>query len=439
MSVFPRLSPSALIQQVGERDGLPVFLVLDPDRPAWLLVNDDGRKILECCDGKHSAETIARKLAPNAFSQVESFLDLAAGHRLFTIEDELPPEPNRFRGVALELTSRCNLRCIHCYLDAGVRPFDELPLPALIEIIGAVKRAGGGSVAFGGGEPLLREDCFEAIDAALSRELLVSVGTNGTLLDKHNVSRLACRPLKIQVSLDGASAEVHDRMRGQGSFRSAVQGIDRLVEAGKGKDLCLAFTAVKGNVHEVPAIIEFALQRGIPVIQFPPLAAAGRARSRYNRLRLGHEELLEFWEYLTRNALTLKGKLDLLADCFSLSIDRVGTPYRCTIGTQYRIDPAGNVYPCQCFHGGEEFCLGNVTVTPLDEIVSGKRIREILRIVDARPQRIDQCRHCHWVNFCGSGCMGNAYEENGTIFMPQACEARKLWIERQFSVRLEKI
>jgi uncharacterized protein len=424
-------------------------LVLDPDRPAWLLVNDDGLRILECCNGKRSAEEIARIVVEkmdggvidDIVTQVKDFLQLADNHYLFKNRTKAAPQENRFRGIALEITARCNIHCIHCYLDAGAQKSAsrELTLPAILDILRSVKKAGGVSVAIGGGEPFLREDCFDIIDAALDEGLLVSVGTNGTLLDCQTVDRLSRRPVKIQVSLDGASAEIHDMIRGPGTFAATVQGIDRLVEAGKGGDICLACTVVQLNVGEVPALIDFALERGIPVIQFPPLAAAGRAGINYERLHLQRDELVAFWRYVSFRAGTLKGKMDLLADCFSLSIDRAGTPYRCTIGTQLRIDPWGNVYPCQCFHGGGEFCLGNVTVTPLEEIVVGERIQEIIELCERRPQEIDVCHECRWMNFCGGGCMGNAYEANGTIYMPQGCEARKKWLEAQLAARVAGI
>lgn len=450
MDEFPRLSPTALIQHVGQRGKIPIFLVLDPSRPAWLLVNQDGRRILEACTGKRSAADIARLIAGKdrakeyneILQRVKAFLALAADHYLFQGKQETGlREENNFRGIALEITSRCNLRCVHCYLDAGAgtNVAGDVGLPAIVDIFRSVKKAGGVSVAIGGGEPLLRDDCLDIIDAALAEDLLVSVGTNGTLLDRRIVEQLSRRPVKIQVSLDGASAAVHDVMRGQGSFTATVEGIERLVKAGKGADICLACTVVKHNVSEIPALIDFALRLGIPVIQFPPLAAAGRARSRYRDLCLSHEELLGFWGYVQGAARELKGKMDLLADCFSLSIDRAGTPFRCTIGTQLRIAPWGDVYPCQCFHDGREFCLGNVLATPLEEIVAGEKLRGIVDLCRRRPMEIDRCSACRWVNFCGAGCMGNAYEENGTVYTPQACDARKHWIESQFAARVAGI
>lgn len=449
MEDCPRLSPAAIIQDVGLQGDTPIYLVLDPERPAWLLVNNDGRRVLECCDGKRSAGDIARIVAgkegagnyDEILQRVRAFLRLAKDHFLFMEPERSTPQKNRFRGVALEITARCNIHCMHCYLDAGTQKSAsrELGLPAIQDILHSIKMAGGVSVAIGGGEPFLREDCFEIIDAALDEGLLVSVGTNGTLLDRQTVERLSRRPVKIQVSLDGASAETHDMIRGPGNFAATVQGIDRLVEAGKGGDICLACTVVQFNVGEVPALIDFALERGIPVIQFPPLAAAGRAQINYERLRLQHDQLVAFWRYVSFRAETLKGKMDLLADCFSLSIDRAGVPFRCTIGSQLRIDPWGSVYPCQCFHGGDEFFLGNVAVTPLEEMVAGERLREIVALCERRPTEIDDCGACRWMNFCGGGCMGNAYEATGNVYAPQGCEARKKWLEAQLADRVAEI
>jgi radical SAM protein with 4Fe4S-binding SPASM domain len=442
----PQLPPRIHIEQVAEKGGKPVFFVLDPDQPSWVFLNQDGMEILNQCDGKHSPQKIAEEIAAEhqSFSAgevlpvVNSFLE---SMRKSKIIDQSPSSrtENTFRGIALEITQKCNLRCKHCYLSAGKEAETELSTQEIKQLLQTLKEIGGVSVAFGGGEALMREDCLELMQYAVSLDLLISLGTNGTLIDRSLAKALAQLPLKIQISLDGATPATHNYLRGKGSFEKTVRGIDYLIEEGMAKDLVIAFTPMRPNIDEVPLIVDFALYREIPVVQFPPLTSAGRAQIRWPKLKLSPEEKLWFWEYISRRAKELTGKMDLLADCFSLNIHQSGVPHQCTIGTQFRIDPNGNVYPCQCFHFGNQFSLGNLREKGLDEMVYGQKIKRIKALSFKRPQLIPQCHNCLWHNICGGGCMGNAYENTGRALNPVSCSVRKKWVEKLFEVELEGV
>lgn len=441
----PKLSTNIHIEEVGKKQGEPIFFVLDPDIPSWVFLNRDGVDILQLCNGQRTIAEVEGQLvashpevAPQVISgMMHAFLDNMERHQILGAS---PPEKkeNPFHGIALEITQSCNLRCKHCYLSAGLEHENELTFDEIKQALNELKAVDGISVAIGGGEPLMRKDCLPIIEHAASIGLLISIGTNGTLVDKEMAQALARLPIKIQVSLDGATATTHDKIRGKGNFDLAVRGIDHLLEAGKGKDVLLAFTPMQPNVHEVPKIIDFALDRQISVIQFPPLTSSGRAKVRWEDIVLTPENKLWFWGYIHHRSQELKGQLDLLADCFSININRVGKPFQCTIGTQFRIDPSGNIYPCQCFHFGSEFCLGNIRENSLAEVVRGQRIQQIKQMSFSRPYQIAACKDCIWRNFCGSGCMGNAFERTGTILNTTGCAIRKQWIERLFEVKLEE-
>ncbi len=446
-SVHPRLSANIYIEEVGKKNNGKIFFVLDPDKPSWVFVNEDGLKILKLCNGKNSIDKISRIISGNhekieyrgSFEIVSSFLDNMKRSRIL---NETPHEEsckNQFHGLALEITRKCNLRCIHCYLSAGDSNNSELTLSEIKELLKFTKDSGGVSVALGGGEPLMRDDCIEIIEYAASLDLLISLGTNGTLIDKTLAKLLSEFPIKIQISLDGAIKETHETVRGEGSFDLAIRGIDSLINEGMSKDIVIAFTPMKPNLNEIPDIVDFALRQQIPVVQFPPLTSSGRAKMRWNELRLSNDEMLWFWEFVSKKSEELRGKMDLLADCFSININNTGSPRRCSIGTQFRIDPEGYVYPCQCFHFGSEYCLGNVKEKSLKDIMYGQRIKEIKEICFQRPFNIDECRKCKWKNFCGSGCMGNIFESSGTILNSESCEVRKKWIEKLFEVKLKEI
>lgn len=444
--IHPRLSENIYIEEVGKKDDKKIFFVMDPDMPSWVFINEDSLEILNLCNGKNSIEKISQTITDkhniehkDTFEIVGSFLDDMRRDKILYEKFHKESRENQFRGLALEITKKCNLRCAHCYLSAGDESDSELTLDEIKKLLNDTKDSGGVSVALGGGEPLLRDDCIEIIEYAASLDLLISLGTNGTLIDKKTAKILSELPIKIQVSLDGASKETHDRIRGKGNFDLAVRGIDNLISKNMAKDIVIAFTPMKPNVNEIPDIIDFALDRQIPVIQFPPLSSSGRAKKRWSELRLSNDKMLCFWEFVSKRSKELKGKMDLLADCFSININNPGVPHRCSIGTQFRVDPDGYVYPCQCFHFGSEYCLGNIQEKSLKDIVYGQRIKEIKEECFQRPLNIDECRKCKLRNFCGSGCMGNAFECSGTILNAESCTVRKKWIEKLFEMKLKEI
>jgi len=441
------INSNILVEEITRKDKEKIFFVLDPDRPGWAFINEDGLEILKVHNGVNSAETISKIISDKyetpgyekTLQVVGSFLEEMKKCKVLYERDMEEPHKNKFHGLALELTKRCNLRCAHCYLSAGEKGNNELTLDEIKTVLKSIKDSGGISIAIGGGEPLLRDDLIEIIEYASSLDLLISLGTNGTLIDEKMASSLCKLPVKVQISLDGATKETHESIRGKGSFDLTVKGIDYLIDAGMGKDIVIAFTPMKLNVNEVPDIIDFALDKQIPVIQFPPLTYSGRAKERWEELKLSDNEMLLFWELVAKRSAELRGKLDLLADCFSMNLNNVGVPHRCSIGTQFRIDPEGYVYPCQCFHYGSEYCLGNIKKESLENIVSGQKIIEIKKVCFQRPLKIDKCKRCKWINFCGSGCMGNAFENNGTILTPESCSVRKKWIEKLFEIKLNEI
>lgn len=448
----PSLSKNVYIEKIAQNNGeKEIFFVLDPDKPSWVFINRDGLKILDLCNGKHSKEQISQIISNKfqidykySYDIVDSFLSNMEKNKILYNEDAEKMNNNKFRGIALEITGKCNLECVHCYLSAekiSARHDDEedLSFEEIKQILEAVKKLGGVSVALSGGEPLLRDDWLDIISCADSLDLMISLGSNGTLIDGEMAELISNYPVKIQISLDGATKEVHDLVRGAGSFKRAVKGIDHLVDVGMAKDMVIAFTPMKINYKEINSIIDFALEREIPVIQFPPLSPSGRAKEKWDELKLSSEETFWTWELLSKRSSELRGRLDLLADCFSINLNNPGNPHRCSIGTQLRVDPKGNVYPCQCFNSGNEYCLGNLKKTNLNEMVLGQKIQEIKKICFQRPMNIKECEDCNWKNFCGSGCMGNAYELNGDVLKPESCEIRKKWIDKFFEKKIDGI
>jgi len=69
----------------------------------------------------------------------------------------------------------------------------------------------------------------------------------------------------------------------------------------------------------------------------------------------------------------------------------------------------------------------------------GERIKQIKKDCFQRPLKIKECRECPWRNYCGGGCMGNAFEATGTIWNPESCNVRKEWIRKSFEAMVSEI
>ncbi len=168
-----------------------------------------------------------------------------------------------------ELTWRCNLHCIHCYTDPLNTPplvAAELSADTIAGILDEIRDAGCLYLALSGGEALARPDFPQIYEAAVTRGLLVTVFTNGTLITERTIDlwqRLP--PERIEITLNGISPAVYEAVTAvAGSFPLVMRGIRLVHEAGL--PLVVKANAMTANVDELLAIKEFV--RGLPGVQF---------------------------------------------------------------------------------------------------------------------------------------------------------------------------
>jgi radical SAM protein with 4Fe4S-binding SPASM domain len=167
-----------------------------------------------------------------------------------------------------ELTERCNLACVHCFInrpaagrEAAAR---ELTPSQISTILDAAVAAGCILLLLTGGEVLLRPDFPDIYRSALGKGLLVSLFTNGTLLSPRLADLLAeWRPCSIEISLYGATQQVYERVtQVPGSYARCRQGIDLLLE--RGLPLTLKAAVLSTNRHDLLAMKALAGELGLP-------------------------------------------------------------------------------------------------------------------------------------------------------------------------------
>ncbi len=199
--------------------------------------------------------------------------------------------------IVWDFTHKCNLQCKHCYSNSGAIREEELTTQQALQVVDQIADAGVTALAFSGGEPLTRSDFFEVAQHAADRGLYISVATNGTLLTKENVQKLKQAGVNyLDISIDGSCAKTHDEFRGvPGAFDKAVAGLKNCIEA----DLCvcIATTATKNNLEEMPAIIDLAEELGAERFTNFNFVPAGRGKAHYDQ-DLSPDEREKLMRYL---------------------------------------------------------------------------------------------------------------------------------------------
>lgn len=182
--------------------------------------------------------------------------------------------------ATFELTPLCNLRCPMCYvrLDKSCMALQGKSMSAeeWLEIARQARDMGLLFVTLTGGEPFLRPDFWEIYNGMTELGLLVAVYSNGTLIDEAVIERLKANPPhNIKISLYGASDETYETMCGiKNGFTRVSHAVDLLNESGL--PFFCTCTAVRENVHDIPALYRFAAEKGIKFFHSGAIALSAR-------------------------------------------------------------------------------------------------------------------------------------------------------------------
>ncbi|VVD63980.1 coenzyme PQQ synthesis protein E [Pandoraea iniqua] len=180
------------------------------------------------------------------------------------------------------VTNRCNLRCRHCYLDDyTLRP----PLNRLLDVANELSSAGVRSVAILGGEPLTRDDLELLMERLTTLGIATRIATNGMYATPERVLSLMEHGAKaFQVSLEGATAEVCEAIRGPNTFPRILAGVKALVAGGA--SVTLAYTLTAWNYRQLPQLLELALALGVAEVKLAPFIPTGSGAKAAQALNL---------------------------------------------------------------------------------------------------------------------------------------------------------
>jgi len=305
----------------------------------------------------------------------------------------------------LELTTSCNLKCVHCYLgpqeEQRKKRHLEMPTERVKEVLDEIVANGCLNLTITGGDPMVRKDFPEIYRHARAQGLLVTIFCDGVLVSDKIIRLLQeIPPSNVDISVYGATAETYERVtRIAGSFAKFLRGLDRLHEGGVPYSLKTVMMSI--NKHEVPAMRRMAKERGVnfridsaifpclPDQDHEPLDLRVAPREAV-ALELSDPEQLQRWVDYT---------------------DRYGTPspsdklYTCGAGvTNFYLDPMGYASPC--------LMTTHYRYSLAEKSFESLWAGELVQMRSKKPREGYACSSCEMQVAC-DGCPAFNYLENG--------------------------
>jgi len=337
------------------------------------------------------------------------------------------------RILTLAMTDDCNLACSHCWVEA--RP-QAVPVRVaaldMRRVLDEFAELGGEGIRLTGGEPLLHPDWLAVMEFASSLGFKqVELQTNAMLFCEDDVSALArmAQPgLGIQISLDGATAQTHDLVRGSGAFDGTMEKLRMLVSAGLQDQVSLFFTEMEHNLADFPAVLALAEELGLNSVSSGTLITGGRAAGlsglmpptpqQYSALLNDYRTNPRFRE--------LYAAMGTMAALEWWLADSAGTSC-CSLAENPYLTPQGKLYPCSLCHH-DDFAVADVYDRSLAEaLLEGvSRWSALQACASQRAEAIPRCAVCPEKPLCAGGCVGRAWGSCADLMAPDdRCEIRR--------------
>ena len=318
--------------------------------------------------------------------------------------------------LQFELTSRCNERCIHCYIpNAKKNSGKDMPLKTIKRIIDEFAEIGGLRVTLSGGEVFLHKDIISIIEYCREKDLMISILSNLVSLRKDQIPIIKKANVSvIQTSLYSMDPQIHDKITSmKGSHAKTIKSIEALVAADI--PIQIACPTMKVNAKGYVDVLKYA--QSIKCKSFTDFIIM--AQSDFNTSNLTNRLSLEETENLIRNIIehdinyreeTLK--LRPLSDEKPISIERYKKQPLCGAGiNDCCITANGDVYPCS---GWQAMICGNIYTQTLKDIWDNSP--QLKKVRSVTHGDFPQCVECEAKNYCAMCLVRNYNEGNGDMF-----------------------
>lgn len=311
--------------------------------------------------------------------------------------------------ISWNVTKECNLKCRHCYRDAGVKAPDELTTPEAKDLVDEISKSGFKIVILSGGEPLLREDIYEIISRIKSCGMRPVLGTNGLLIDSKTAEKLKNSGLaRAGISLDSDQRMIHDDFRmQQGSWDKAIEAMRACKKAGL--EFQVHTTLTRRNFAGIEKITDLAIELGAAAHHIFFLVPAGRGSK------------INDFEFLKSEHLNLLNRIFKKQESVSIELKPVCAPQFIRLGKEKNISTR---FSRGCLAGISYCCVlpnGDIHPCPyLPEKAGNAKKDKFSKIWKESPVFLKMrslvyggnCMLCSFYDSCG-GCRARAWEKTG--------------------------
>lgn len=344
--------------------------------------------------------------------------------------------------VVWNLSRACNMKCAHCYEDAGRKGNDELTPQEIISGLEILAKSGVTAIAFSGGEPTVHPHILNFIEHTHKLGMFTAMATNGYFLSsKKECEKYTEKGLEfVQISIDGLQPETHDSFRGvDGAWKKAIKAVKNCVNS---NDLFVevATTVTEHNFEEIPEMIDLMRELGVDWFMMYNFIPTGNGANIVS-MDISPQQRVKLLK--TAYAENSEGEMQILSTApqYAMVAESLVTNDNPVIPTHFSnpeynnplvkqladfiggcgagrfymsIEPNGDLYPCVFFPHKKEVILGNLLKDDFDDLWKNHELLKTLRNKEILKKH---CGECESRNICG-GCRARAYNYFNDILAP---------------------
>jgi radical SAM protein with 4Fe4S-binding SPASM domain len=252
-------------------------------------------------------------------------------------------------------TTRCNQKCCFCFNTSSEKACD-MTYGKSLEFLDILVRHGITDLDIMGGEPFLLDWMPDFVATAALREMTVNISTNGSIPEVlYQLQGIDPTKIAVGVSLEGSTAEAHNRLTRSAHFNLAVKSIQTLVSLGL--DPIVKTVANRTTIKDIRNILALIGDLGVRRYYLIHMDVMAKDPSALNE-SLGYDDFAAYWQKIRKTSGHVE-VFSVRASCFTKEKLPPGT--RCAGGVlKLSAMPDGSLYPCNLFHGRKAFRLGNI-------------------------------------------------------------------------------
>ena len=398
------LTPSSVPPDLVYFRDVPRNLVVNPELGVWQLLDDTELSVLRALangspfphGGDQRDERVLAKLVMSRLAYLPG-----QAPKLRQVDSPL-------NLVYYAITEGCNLRCPYCYASSEKRLPGELSPEESLALVDQVAEMGARTMVFTGGEPMLRRDLFTVAGRARELGMGANIITNATLIRKPAMAqRIADTFSTVTVSMDGGTAEIHEKTRGAGTFAKTVAALRMLNDVGVRP--VINHVVTQDNVTVIDSLAELLADIDVTQVRLMHHSELGRGAS--DNSSFGWLDYKRVHQFIWTDP---RGK-NLIPDGAVSTPSAGSLRINCGMGgNEIYVNSLGDVYPCKLVTSRRDK-VGNIRESSLRDLFAMPVLKDLRSNAVFAGENLADCRRCYIRGACAGGCRAYHMAKTGDL------------------------